>query len=321
MDRSIVEISVLIPILNEVRHLDELLNSLIDQNDLGLCEFFLIDGGSTDGTHEKIVAWQKRVPFIYLIQNTQKYANFGFNKAFPLTKGRYIAFLGAHAEYPLHFLNNSIKYLNNNTCDAVGGPLIQKAKSIKGVAIAYAMSSKFGVGDTEFRTSSNKRYVDSVAFAVYKREVFHKIGLLDEELIRNQDDEFHYRMNAAGYKILMVPEMQCVYYVRETFSGLFSQYFQYGLFKPLVLTKVRSGIRIRHLIPACFVLYITLLPVLVLILGQFLFLPLVAYCALVFYASFVNNLPIRSKFNACFTFPSLHLSYGIGFLIGLRKIF
>lgn len=321
MDRSFVEISVLIPVLNEVHHLDDLLDSLIDKNDLALCEFFLIDGGSTDGTHEKIAAWQKRFPFVHKVDNNKKYANFGFNKAFPLTKGRYIAFLGAHAEYPVHFLNKAKRCLNNNECDAVGGPLIQKAKSPKGDAIAYAMSSKFGVGDTEFRTSSNRRFVDSVAFAVYKREVFDKIGLLDEELIRNQDDEFHYRMNAAGYKILMIPEMQCVYYVRETLSGLFYQYFQYGMFKPLVLKKVRSGIRIRHLIPACFVLYLGFLPVLVFILGQLSFFPLAAYCLLVLYASFKGNLLLGSKFTACLVFPTLHISYGIGFLLGLRKIF
>ncbi|MDZ7648838.1 MAG: hypothetical protein U5K54_17615 [Cytophagales bacterium] len=120
---------------------------------------------------------------------------------------------------------------------SVGGPLIQKGKSEKGKAIAHAMSSKLGVGDTEFRTDSKKQYVDSVAFAMYKREIFDSIGVMDEQLIRNQDDELHYRMNAAGYRILMVPEMQCVYYVRETLRGLFKQYFQYGLFKPFTFSK------------------------------------------------------------------------------------
>jgi GT2 family glycosyltransferase len=314
------EISVLIPVLNEEPYLDDLLSNLINEENLDLCEFFLIDGGSTDGTIEKIKEWQKKFSFVHEVNNTQKYANLGFNKALPLTKGRYIAFLGAHAGYPQQFLNTSKKYLDSNVCDAVGGPLLQKAKSIKGLAIAYAMSSRFGVGDTEFRTSSNKRYVDSVAFAVYKREVFDKIGLLDEQLIRNQDDEFHYRMNAAGYKILMVPEMQCTYYVRETLSGLFKQYFQYGLFKPLVLKKVKSGIRLRHLIPALFVLYLLLLWPAYILMGWIACMPLFLYLLLdLFFALHAPVFP--QKVISILVFPILHLSYGIGFLIGIRKLF
>lgn len=320
MQAPSVAISVLIPILNEVNHLDSLLSSLMDMDNPGQCEFFLIDGGSTDGTHEKIALWQQQYSFIYRVDNVQRYANFGFNNAFPLTKGRYIAFLGAHAEYPPKFLSIGKQYLDDNKCDAVGGPLIQKAKSAKGLGIAHAMSSKLGVGDTAFRTSSDMRYVDSVAFAMYKREVFEKIGLLDEELIRNQDDEFHYRMNSTGYKILMVPEMACVYYVRETLRSLFKQYFQYGLFKPLVLKKVRAGMRVRHLIPACFVLYLLWLPVSFVFLGIASTIPLAIYAVLVFYVSSVKKLSLQSKVISCLAFPTLHISYGIGFLVGLRKI-
>lgn len=320
MRETSVAVSVLIPILNEVHHLDDLLSGLIDQSESRQYEFFLIDGGSTDGTHEKIAAWQQRFSFIHRVDNPQRYANFGFNKAFALTTGRYIAFLGAHAEYPSHFLKTGIQYLDEDQCDAVGGPLIQKAKSGKGLAIAHAMSSKFGVGDTEFRTTTDKRYVDTVAFALYKREVFERIGLMDEQLIRNQDDEFHYRMNAAGFKILMVPEMQCTYYVRETLSGLFSQYYQYGLFKPLVLKKVKAGIRLRHLIPACFVLYLLLMLPAFILIGWLAFPPLALYLLLdLFFALHAPG--FAEKIKSILVFPVLHGSYGVGFLLGFQKIF
>lgn len=320
MKEEAIRVSVLIPILNEVNHIDDLLNSLLDEDIGGHCEFLLIDGGSTDGTLEKIETWRKRYPLIYRIDNPQRYVSFGFNKAFKVSTGKYIALLGAHAEYPTGFLKNGMQYLDSNQGDAVGGPLIQKAKTLWGRGIALAMSSKLGVGNTEFRTSTAKRFVDSVAFAMYKREVLDEIGLLDEELIRNQDDEFHYRMNASGYKILMVPEMQCVYYVRESLAGLFSQYFQYGLYKPLVLRKVKSGIRLRHLIPACFVLYLLLIWPGFLCLGLFSVLPLIVYSVIIFLTSIANRLSWQSKLSALFAFPVLHISYGIGFLLGLRKI-
>lgn len=316
-----IRISVLVPVLNEVNHIDELITSLLDEDIIGQCEFLLIDGGSTDGTLEKIEVWKRRYPFIQRIDNPQRFVSFGFNKALKHSIGRYIAFLGAHAEYPSGFLKNGAQYLETNQCDAVGGPLVQKARTPRGQGIALAMSSKLGVGNTEFRTSTAKRFVDSVAFAIYKREIFNQIGLLDEELIRNQDDEFHYRMNASGYKILMVPEMQCVYYVRESLSGLFSQYFNYGLFKPLVLKKVKAGIRLRHLVPTCFVLYLLLILPSIVLLGLYSVTPLILYTALVFFESVANKLSVQSKVAAFLAFPALHVSYGLGFLLGFRKIY
>jgi len=319
MNDSPVDISVLIPILNELNHINALLAGLIQENQSHSIEFFLIDGGSTDGTLEKIEEWKKKYAGVYLISNPKRYANFAFNAAYPNTKGKYIAFIGAHAEYPSDFFKTGKQYLDTNECDAVGGPLIQKGKSEKGKAIAYAMSSNMGVGDTEFRTDSKKQYVDSVAFAMYKREIFDAIGVMDEQLIRNQDDELHYRMNAAGYRILMVPEMKCIYHVRETLKGLFKQYFQYGLFKPLVLRKVKSGIRLRHLVPTCFVLYLLLIPFLWHYVGVVSLVPLFLYVLLILYVAFSSKMRIGTRLFMCTVFPTLHISYGVGFLLGLGK--
>lgn len=315
-----LDISVFIPILNEVNHLDSLLVSLIEGKECSAMEFFLIDGGSTDGTIDLIKSWQKKYPFIYHVHNKKKYANFAFNISYPLSKGRYIAFIGAHAEYQPNYFKLGKEYLDANKCDVVGGPLIQKGRSIKGKAIAFAMSSKLGVGNTEFRTSQKEQFVDSVAFAIYKREIFDDIGLLDEDLIRNQDDELHYRMNQYGYRILMSPGMKCVYYVRETLWGLFRQYYQYGLFKPLVFKKVRSGLRIRHLIPAGFVLYLVFLPLVGLTIGWFALIPLCVYLLLILSTSLLSGLKTQSKIFLIVTFPTIHIAYGLGFIIGIRKV-
>jgi GT2 family glycosyltransferase len=199
-----------------------------------------------------------------MIDNPGRYATPGFNRAYKVSSGRYIAFVGAHALYPQNYFSSALHYLQAGECDAVGGPLKQEGKTRMGKAIALVMSSRMGVGDTEFRTANKKMYVDSVAFAVYKREVFEKAGLLDESLPVNQDDEFHYRLNKMNFRILMVPEMQAVYYVRGSITKLFTQYFKYGLYKPLVLRKVKGSVRLRHLIPSVFVLYLLSLRLLLL---------------------------------------------------------
>jgi len=312
------EISVIVPVLNESRFLESMVLSLLSKGNVSK-EILLVDGDSTDNTREVIEQLVLRYPQVNYILNTERFVSPGFNKAFLSSKGKYIAFLGAHAIYPDTFFDLAVHHLTSENCDAVGGPLKQVGKSKKGEAVAYCMSQRIGVGDTEFRTVKEKKYVDSVAFAVYKREVFDRIGLLDTELIRNQDDEFHYRMNANGMKILMVPEMQSTYYVRDTFRGLFKQYYQYGLYKPLVLQKVKSGMRIRHLVPAAFVLYLITLPLSQLV-SRWAILPLVFYACVIGFFSFQYRKPLVEKAYAFLSFFLLHFSYGLGFLRGLFKL-
>jgi len=310
-------LTICFPVYNEVKFIDSLIQSVIGTFPLDK-EIVLIDGGSTDGTLKKIKTWQDKYSNIILIHNEAKYVSHGFNLAYKKTNSAYIALMGAHAEYPVNYFQKGLAILKSGEADAVGGPLIQKGKSGKAKIIAFCMSSKFGVGDTEFRTSKKRSYVDSVAMAIYNRKVFNKVGLFDEVLIRNQDDEFHYRLNHFGYKIMMEPEMESVYYVREDLASLWKQYYYYGLYKPMVLKKIKSAIRIRHLVPAGFVIYLLLLPFLLLLHWIFI-VPLCLYfilATIILTGSFSN---LRDIFFGYQAFLTLHLSYGIGFLKGFFK--
>ncbi len=312
------EVSVIVPVLNEAGFIESMLTSILSKGKV-IKELLLVDGGSTDQTKQVIETLAIKDARVKYIENKDKFVSHGFNKTFPMSTGKYIAFLGAHALYPDHFFDLAVHFLTTENCDAVGGPLKQVGKTKKGNAIAYAMSHPYGVGNTEFRTLTKKMYVDSVAFAVYKREVFDKIGLLDTELTRNQDDEFHYRMNAHGMKILMVPELQSTYFVRDNFSSLFKQYYQYGLYKPLVLKKVKSGVRLRHLVPTGFVLYLLALPVMIYVSIWFI-VPLVFYMILVSFFAGKYFGSWLEKGYALISFFTLHISYGAGFLRGLFRM-
>ena len=312
-----VQISILIPVLNETEHIDKLISSFIQMAPEEK-EILLIDGGSTDGTIDKIKIWIGKNDKIILVQNKLKFVSPGFNKAFAIAKGKYIGFLGAHAHYPSNFLMTGISELNSGSCDAVGGPLIQLGKSHVGKAISFVMSSKFGVGDVDFRVSVSRKYVQSVAFAIYKREIFENIGLLDEELIRNQDDEFHYRLNKNGYRMLMVPEMASEYYVRESIKLLFKQYYGYGLFKPLVFKKSKYGIKFRHIISPLFSLYILFLPFA--IYFPIFLMPIFIYLFIILLISFVKPYGLVIKFVTPFVFFTIHFAYGLGFILGLLKL-
>jgi glycosyltransferase involved in cell wall biosynthesis len=313
-----MKISIVIPTLNEANYLKKLVQNLLKSKNV-ISEIFICDAGSTDGTIDIIEELKKEDNCVKLINNKKKFVSYAFNEAYNQSTGKYLALLGSHAFYPDKYLENGLKYLESGEADVIGGPLNQQGHGENGSAIALAMSSKFGVGDTEFRTSKEKKYVDSVAFAIYRKSIFEKVGLLNESLNRNQDDELHYRIKANGFKILMVPEMQSTYYVRDSFQKLFTQYFGYGLYKPLVFKLVKQGMRIRHLIPAFFVLYLLLLPLGLYIIGYYAFIPFLLYLILALYISNSATSNFLIKLKIIYACLILHISYGSGFLLGFFK--
>jgi glycosyltransferase involved in cell wall biosynthesis len=313
-----MQISVVIPVLNEEKYIEPLIRNLLDGITIDV-EILVYDAGSKDRTAEIVTNLGTEFPQVHLIVNKEKFVSYAFNHAFTVAKGKYMALLGAHALYPKGYLQKGFTELESGSCDVVGGPLHQDAYTPAGKGIAFAMSSKLGVGGTAFRTEQKRMYVQSVAFAIYRKSIFEKVGLLDTALIRNQDDELHYRMHDAGFKLLMIPEMKCTYYVRDSIVKLWKQYFEYGLYKPLVFAKVKSGFRLRHIIPSIFCLYILSIP-----LAWFhiiWMLPLALYVLAVTLHSMLNGLSFLSKCTAMVAFPTLHLSYGLGFLIGLPNYF
>ncbi|HEV3112918.1 MAG TPA: hypothetical protein VGY99_20720 [Candidatus Binataceae bacterium] len=168
--------------------------------------------------------------------------------------------------------------------------------------------------------------METVPFGCYRREVFERIGVFDEELLRNQDDEFNYRLIKSGGRILLVPEICSQYFARDSYLRLWRMYFQYGLFKPLVIKKTGSVMRIRQLIPALFVISV----VIGLLLGLWIRPLLVMsgailglYAAGVLYASLSASRRGGGRVLIPWlwmAFGTIHCAYGLGFLSGIYKM-
>jgi GT2 family glycosyltransferase len=187
--------------------------------------------------------------------------------------------------------------------------------------ISNAMSSPFGVGNAYFRTGGKSGYVDTVAFGAYRREVFEQVGFFDEDLVRNQDDEFNYRVTKAGFKIYLEPKIESKYYVRGSFSKLYKQYFQYGYWKVFVNRKHATITTLRQLAPPLWMLFVSL--------GWlgFLIHPFLGYAyvgMILIYLTLAKFTAIRTagwqipmifKLVACYMI--LHASYGWGYLKGM----
>jgi len=313
-----VLLSIIAPVRNEIEYISRTFNSICEATVDIECEIFFVDGNSDDGTYEWLNSALIGIENCSLISNSKKYVNFGFNIAFPMTSGKYISRLDGHTIYPKNYFKTSIDILDNNEADIVGGPAMHRGRTWRGETIAKCMMHYFGVGNSSFRISDNRMLVDTIPFAVYKRKVFEDVGLYDEELIKNQDDEHNYRCRSFGYRIMMDPKLKTDYFVKETLIDLWSQYFRYGLYKPLVFKKTPSGKRLHHIIPSLFMIS-GILTILLSLFKSFFLLPIILYSCLLIIISIMIQPTIKRKFYSVLVFPCLHIAYGAGYIFGLLK--
>jgi GT2 family glycosyltransferase len=233
--------------------------------------------------------------------------------------------LGAHAALPNDYIEKCLlTFEENPEADCVGGIIINEYQDATSQAIGCAMSSSFGVGNAHFRTGNKNGFVDTVAFGMYRKEVFEKIGYFREELIRNQDDEFNFRMEKNGLKCYLNTDLHSKYYVRGTLSKLLKQYYQYGYWKVYVNILHGQITTVRQLVPFAFVCYLILLVLTNIILPKyslFLAIPLLSYFILALL--FAGRAKSKEPRVTLLSFFILHLGYGWGYLRGLieMKIF
>ncbi|MBC8308712.1 MAG: glycosyltransferase family 2 protein [Pelagibacterales bacterium] len=320
-------ISYILPIRNEFGFIEKTLQSILSQNNGKDFEILVADGMSDDGTREIIKEYQSRNRQIKLIDNPEKIVSTGFNRALSITKGNVIIRVDGHSILGNNFTQHCLNAFEKVDAVCVGGATEHVASGFIGSSIKIAQSSIFGVGGVAFRQGlTGGEFVDTLAFGAYKREVLEELGGYDEELVRNQDDEFNFRLIQNGGKIWLDPSINSKYFPRTSFVKLFKQYFQYGFYKIRVMQKRRGIASLRHLVPALFIIAI----ITVLIYSLYgITIPAIllgaSYTALMIISIFIELLKtpknILSIFLLPITFFILHFSYGIGFLSGMIYFF
>lgn len=320
-------VSIIIPCRNEEKYIKQCIDSFLDQSyPKELIEIIIADGMSTDNTRNIINEISKENSNVVLIDNKKITAPAGMNIGIKKSKSDIIIIFGAHAYADKDFVKENVLALQNNDIGCTGGLITTINDGIKGEAIAEAMSCPFGVGNALFRYADKEAFVDTVGFGAYNRKFIIDIGLFDEELVRNQDDELNFRVQKSGKKILLNPRIKATYFSRGDFKKLWRQYYQYGFWKVRVIQKHKKPASIRHLIPLMFVLFL-LFGGIASIFSKFI---LVGYLLtillyLILDAAFsikICNKKTFKQFPYLFvTFPILHISYGIGFILGLFNFY
>jgi glycosyltransferase involved in cell wall biosynthesis len=319
-------VSVVMPVRDEASFIGRSLGAVLAQDyPPARFEVIVADGMSADGTREAVEAFRARDARVRLVENAGRIAPTGLNAALRVARGRVVVRVDGHCEVAPDYVRRCVECLEREGVEGVGGPIETVGETATARAIAAAMSSAFGVGGAAFRTVKDRRMlVESVAFPAYTRGAIERAGLFDEELVRNQDDEYNYRLLGLGARLLLAPEIRSRYYSRGTLGSLRRQYFQYGYWKVRVMQKHPRQMRRRQFAPPLFAAALLTLGALSPLLAAARYALAAVSCAYLsanLCASLLaarrggwRLLPLLPP-----AFATLHLAYGFGFLAGLFK--
>lgn len=315
-------LSVIIPCRNEVNYIEECIEAIYQNNldsDIEI-NTIVVDGMSNDGTRALLEQLKLNYSNLHLVDNINQLTPFAFNLGIHFKQADFYQIVGARQILSHNYLQDAINILKKDTTIwCVGGTVENVYINYKSEMIAQAMSTSFGMGLGNFRTLSKSEFTDTVGTPIYPSKVFKEIGYFDEDLIRNQDDDFNFRVKQAGGKIWFESKIRLKYYVRGNFEGLFRQFFQYGYWKVFVNKKHKAVTTFRQLIPPLFVLFTISFPLISLI-PFFHFIGKVGfsiYFILGVLFALKKSKSITDSIFIFITFPILHYSYGLGYLLGI----
>lgn len=323
-------VTVICPIYNEEKFIERCINSVLAQDyPQDEMEIVFVDGMSNDRTREIVERCTQSHKQIRLLDNPNQTVPYALNIGIRNTTGEVVIRIDAHCSYPTNYVSRLAAELKRLKADNVGGVwhTMPAKDTTECVAIAVGSSHPLGVGGSSHKIGVQEiKRVDTVPFGCYHRSVFDRIGLFDEELTRNQDDEFNARLINNGGSIYIIPDVVIDYTARDSMAKMRKMYFQYGLFKPLVNKKLGSPATIRQFFPTLFVLG--------LVFGGLLSLAsnwiLAAYCAvLALYVLMGLAVGVQTVgkwhkpallWYMPYTFLNIHLSYGVGYLKGIYNL-
>jgi len=330
-----IQVSIIIACRNEIQQLGRFMESVLRQELETRCwEAIVADGMSDDGTWEALQEYAIRDSNLRVIRNPGRIVSTGLNAAIRSARGRVIIRMDAHTTYDSSYCQRCVSELERTGADNVGGPIRTYAVGLPARAIEAAYKCGFSSGSGISRDVNYEGWVDTVVYGCWRKETLERLGLFDETLVRNQDDELNFRLLRAGGKIWQSPSIISSYSPRSSLSKLFRQYFQYGFWKVAVIHKHRLLASWRHIVPILFIsltlLLIASAPVCVLAgatkLGHTL-----ALAALALVTGYIS-VNLLASFSAArrdgwiifpwlpLVFATIHWAWGLGFLTGTVRL-
>jgi len=321
-------VSVIIPVLNEERFLKQSVQAILNQNYSGQFEIILALGPSKYQTNfiAQELAKDQRIK---LVENPSGRTASALNSAIKNSNFDIIVRLDGHAIVDSSYIKNAVKTLLESGADNVGGLMKAEGTNAFEKSVAAAMTSKFGVGNAPFHVGGKSGEVDTVYLGTFRKSALERVGYFDESFIRAQDWEMNYRIRKTGGKIWFNPELVVSYRPRKNILQLAKQYFEYGQWRKQVTKTYPETVSMRYLAPPVtvsgliagfvMVLFSKILDISWLQIGWLAPLVYLTVVLLAFLSIGSKN-GLLSRLYLLLVLPTMHLSWGVGFLKGSKRL-
>ena len=311
-------VTIILPVFNEVETIDRTLTSLVGQDYEGALDLIVADGGSTDGTREKLERWADTTPNVIVIDNDRRGQSYGLNAAAEASDAPFLVRSDGHTHYAPDYVRQSVNTVIE-TGAAAGGRMNPVGTNPFGRAVAAAMNSRLTMGPARFHHANRREVVDTVYLGAFPREDFLDLGGFRAfPSGAAEDADFYHRWNRTGRTVVVDPVIHSEYTPRQDPGALWSQYYRYGLGKSEMLWINGRLPSSRPLAPAILVVGLTSTGVAGMITKKWW--PF--FLALASWLTVVGTVAIRSRESMVRVMAAamiMHTSYGFGVLQGLAR--
>ena len=314
-----VDVSVLIPVLNEIEQIEETAGRMRGQDFEGGIEFLFIDGGSSDGTRELIDELARADGRVRRLDNPASHIPAALNIGLRHAAGRYVARMDAHTHYPPDYLQRGVRRLDRGDVAWVSGPALPFGTDRWSRRVELALSTWLGVGSAGFRRPAQEEFESDTGFTgVWYRETLRRHDGWDEASLVNEDAELAARVRQAGERIVCVPEMAARYVPRNSLPALARQYWRYGTYRARTSGLHPQSLRRSNLLPPALALALTAALIAPRPVARVACAALVAYLVAIGGASFgaAKRAPLGDVARLPLVFFAMHFPWGFGFLAG-----
>ena len=320
VSNGITGVSVVLPILNEERHLRESISAILAQEFTGDFEVILALGPSSDRTTEIANELAAKDSRVVLVENpTGRTAN-GLNAAIAKSKYAIISRIDGHSEISPTYLSTAVAILNKSGAVNVGGIMAAVGKTKFEQAVATAMRSPLGVGSARFHTGGSAGPADTVYLGNFKKSALISAGGYDERFTRAQDWELNFRLRKNGGTIWFDPSLVVTYRPRSTIKALAKQYFQYGTWRRAVSRSHSGSVNLRYLAPPTAFVINALSIIFGVIYSPIFLIPIATYLAAILFGSLVIGKTVTQRLILPIVLATMHMVWGAGYLFSPRNL-
>jgi len=314
------KISVILPVLNESKYLEEAVKAILDQDFAGDIEIILAVGPSYDGTEGIASSLAEQDSRVVVVANPTGRTAAGLNLAVAATKYSIIVRVDGHSKIPNNYLSLAYEILKETGAVNVGGIMAAEGHTLFERSVARAMRSSLGVGASRFHIGGGAASVDTVYLGAFRKQALVAVGGFDERFTRAQDWELNYRLRTAGGTIFFDPRLVVTYRPRSTVKALAKQYFEYGRWRRVVSRRHEGTINYRYLAPPFTVIGVVSSLILGEILSPILFLPALVYALFILSASARIGKSLGEFVSLPLILLTMHMTWGIGFLTSPKSL-